>query len=53
MSEKITQNWYTLANYDLDSAEAMFKTERYLCVAFLCRQAIEKTHFFMADKRMC
>jgi len=43
MSEKIIQNWYELANYDLDSAEAMFKTGRYLYVAFLCQQALEKT----------
>ena len=43
MSKKIIQNWYELANYDLDSAEAMFKTGRYLYVAFLCQQTVEKT----------
>ena len=43
MSEKLIQNWYALAKYDLESAEAMFKGSRYLYVAFLCQQTIEKT----------
>ena len=43
MEEKIVQNWYALAKYDLDSAEVMFKGGRYLYVAFMCQQAIEKT----------
>lgn len=30
------------AAYDLKTAEAMFKTGRYLYVAFMCQQAIEK-----------
>jgi HEPN domain-containing protein len=43
MSEKIIQNWHSLAKYDMDSAQAMFDTGRYLYVAFLCQQAVEKT----------
>ena len=43
MSEKIIQNWYSLAKYDLESAEVMLKSGRYLYVAFLCQQAVEKT----------
>jgi HEPN domain-containing protein len=43
MSEKIIQNWYSLAKYDLESAEMMLKSGRYLYVAFLCQQTIEKT----------
>ena len=43
MSEKIVENWYALAQYDVDSAEVMFKGGRYLYVAFMCQQAIEKT----------
>lgn len=35
--------WYDTANYDIDTAEAMYKTERWLYVAFMCHQAIEKT----------
>ena len=42
MSEKIVQNWITLADYDLKTAEAMLQAERYLYVAFTCQQAIEK-----------
>ena len=43
MSEKIIQNWYSLAKYDLESAEVMLKSGRYLYVAFLCQQTVEKT----------
>ena len=42
MSNKIVQNWITLADYDLQTAEAMLQAERYLYVAFTCQQAIEK-----------
>ena len=31
-----------IAQYDLDTAEAMLKAGRYLYVAFVCQQAIEK-----------
>jgi HEPN domain-containing protein len=42
MSEKIVQNWMSLAEYDLVTAKAMLDTKRYLYVAFMCQQAIEK-----------
>ena len=42
MSDKIINNWLSLAEYDLNTAEAMFQTKRYLYVAFMCQQAIEK-----------
>jgi HEPN domain-containing protein len=35
--------WLNLAQYDLDTAEAMLKTERFLYVGFMCHQVIEKT----------
>ena len=35
--------WLDIANYDLETAEAMFQTKRRLYVAFMCHQAIEKT----------
>lgn len=35
-------NWLLLAQYDLATAEAMLQTQRYLYVAFMCQQAIEK-----------
>lgn len=34
--------WEDIAEYDLQTAESMFKTGRYLYVAFMCQQSIEK-----------
>jgi HEPN domain-containing protein len=34
--------WIELAEYDLETAEAMFKTNRLLYVGFMCHQVIEK-----------
>jgi HEPN domain-containing protein len=34
--------WIDLAEYDLKTARAMLKTKRYLYVAFMCHQVIEK-----------
>lgn len=42
MSEKIINNWILLAEYDLESAEVLFKAKKYLTMAFSCQQAIEK-----------
>lgn len=41
-TDKVTY-WKEIANYDLHTAEALFKTRRWLYVAFMCHQAIEKT----------
>ena len=35
--------WLDIANYDLETAEAMYSTKRWLYVAFMCHQVIEKT----------
>ncbi len=35
--------WLDIADYDLDTAEAMYHTGRRLYVAFMCHQVIEKT----------
>lgn len=35
--------WLDIANYDLDTAEAMLQTKRWLYVGFMCHQVIEKT----------
>ena len=43
MSKEIVKNWYELADYDLESAKAMLDSGRYLYVAFLCQQTVEKT----------
>jgi len=40
--ENAIQEWIKMSEYDLKTAEAMLETERYLYVAFMCQQAIEK-----------
>jgi HEPN domain-containing protein len=40
-AEKI-QYWINLSNYDLETADAMLKTKRYLYVGFMCHQVVEK-----------
>ncbi len=34
--------WIDLSDYDLETAEAMLKSKRYLYVVFMCHQTIEK-----------
>ena len=41
--EEKVQYWLEIANYDLDTAEDLFKSKRWLYVAFMCHQVIEKT----------
>ena len=41
--EEKVQYWLDIADYDLDTAEAMHQTGRWLYVAFMCHQVIEKT----------
>lgn len=40
--DEITKYWVAHSEYDLETAEAMLKTERYLYVTFMCQQSIEK-----------
>lgn len=40
--DKKVAHWVRLSEYDLETAEAMLKTERFLYVGFMCHQAIEK-----------
>ncbi len=35
--------WLEIAEYDLETADAMLKTKRFLYVGFMCHQAVEKT----------
>ena len=35
-------HWLKMATYDLETAEYMLKSKRYVYVAFTCQQAIEK-----------
>lgn len=41
-AEKV-EYWLGIADYDLETAEAMYSTGRWLYVAFMCHQVIEKT----------
>jgi len=41
-TEEKVAYWVDLSDYDLETAEAMFETKRYLYVAFMCHQVIEK-----------
>ena len=34
--------WIDLSDYDLETAEAMLESKRYLYVGFMCHQSIEK-----------
>jgi HEPN domain-containing protein len=40
--KKTTANWLATADYDLQTAEAMLKSKRYLYVIFMCHLALEK-----------
>ncbi|MDP2890625.1 MAG: HEPN domain-containing protein [Bacteroidota bacterium] len=41
MNDTITY-WVELSDYDLETAEAMLRSKRYLYVGFMCHQTIEK-----------
>ncbi|HEY4481934.1 MAG TPA: HEPN domain-containing protein [Candidatus Brocadiaceae bacterium] len=53
MGKAIYQKWLERANYDIDTAEAMYTTGRYIYVVFMCQQALEKClKALMAFKEM-
>jgi len=39
---KSPKEWFKQAGYDLETAEAMFKTSRYIYTVFMCHLSIEK-----------
>lgn len=39
---KLPEEWFRQADYDLDTAKAMFKTGRYIYTVFMCHLSIEK-----------
>lgn len=41
MEDKV-QYWIEISDYDLETADAMLRSKRYLYVGFMCHQAIEK-----------
>lgn len=40
--DKIVARWVERAQYDLETAKVMLDTARYLYVAYMCQQAVEK-----------
>jgi HEPN domain-containing protein len=38
----IVKKWIEISDYDFKTARAMFKSSRYLYVAFMCQQSVEK-----------
>jgi len=42
LSKSRRKEWFKLAEYDLETARAMFETGRFKYVPFMCQQAIEK-----------
>jgi HEPN domain-containing protein len=40
--DRLVTHWVERAKYDMDTAKAMLDTGRYLYVAYMCQQAIEK-----------
>ncbi len=40
--KEVTKKWIKIAEYDYQTAKAMFKTKRYLYVIYCCHQATEK-----------
>ena len=44
MKEKLKtpEEWFKQANYDLETANAMFKADKYIYTVFMCHLSIEK-----------
>jgi len=43
MDENYVKYWIDLADYDLATAKDLYKSKRWIYVAFMCHQVIEKT----------
>jgi len=41
MDEKV-KYWVDISDYDLETADAMLQSKRYLYVGFMCHQTIKK-----------
>lgn len=39
---KLPEEWFNQASYDMDTAEAMFKANRYIYTVFMCHLSVEK-----------
>lgn len=52
MEERIIY-WLDLSDYDLETAQAMLQTKRYLYVGFMCHQAVEKAFKAVLSSKDC
>lgn len=43
MEKPIYQKWLERVKYDMDTADAMYETGRYIYTVFMCQQAVEKS----------
>lgn len=43
MEKPICQKWLERVKYDMDTADAMYETGRYIYTVFMCQQAVEKS----------
>lgn len=42
MAARDEKEWFFQADYDMDTAESNFKSERYIYAIFMCHLSIEK-----------
>lgn len=49
--EKLADEWFKQAEYDLGTAEAMFRTRRYIYAVFMCHLCLEKALKGLLAKR--
>jgi HEPN domain-containing protein len=40
--DKVIKNWLASSRYDIKTAEAIYKSKRYVYVIFMCHLSIEK-----------
>lgn len=43
VKKEIYKKWFERVKYDIDTAEAMYSTGRYIYAIFMCQQSIEKS----------
>ena len=41
-NEEKVQHWVNMADYDIETADGLMQIKRYLYVAFMCHQSVEK-----------
>lgn len=49
---KVPEEWFRQADYDMDTADAMFESRRYIYTVFMCHLAVEKALKGLYQKRL-